>query len=112
MIHETSSPDTKARPGSSHGEAASRGLEDEEGRGKIFSGNPRKPLKRLILDERIQGNPSFSNPLFGGFRAIKGGLPRKTKSSALPANGRLASTTAVALLKRGRKGHGGRARVQ
>jgi hypothetical protein len=29
---------------------------------------PRNPLKRLDSDERIQGNPSFSNPLIEGFR--------------------------------------------
>jgi hypothetical protein len=31
----------------------------------------RNPLKRLISDERIQGNPSFSNPRIEGFRAKK-----------------------------------------
>ncbi len=37
---------------------------------KIFSAKfPRKPLIRLDSDERIQGNPSFSNPPDGGFRS-------------------------------------------
>jgi hypothetical protein len=30
---------------------------------KFFQKIPHKPLKRLDSDERIQGNPSFSNPL-------------------------------------------------
>ena len=39
---------------------------------KIFSAKfPRKPLKRLDSDERIQGNPSFSNPSLTGAFAAK-----------------------------------------
>jgi hypothetical protein len=33
---------------------------------------PRNPLKRLISDERIQGNPSFSNPPNQGFLTKRG----------------------------------------
>ena len=39
---------------------------------KIFSSKiPHNPLKRLISDERIQGNPSVSNPPIGGFQTEK-----------------------------------------
>jgi len=51
--------------------AAPRGLEDEEGKKKkFFREIPCNPLKRLDSDERIQGNPSFSNPA----------RPRKSKT--------------------------------
>jgi hypothetical protein len=39
----------------------------------------RNPLKRLDSDERIQGNPSFSNPQKLGFLRTKGHEPRKPK---------------------------------
>jgi hypothetical protein len=42
----------------------------EEGALKIFiSLKPRKPLKRLISDERIQGNPSKNNRPGSPFRS-------------------------------------------
>ena len=40
---------------------------------------PRKPLKRLDSDERIQGNPSFSNPHKRGFSPPNGPRPRNPK---------------------------------
>jgi hypothetical protein len=41
----------------------------------------RNPLKRLDSDERIQGNPSFSNPQKRGFSRPKSQEPRKPKLS-------------------------------
>ena len=41
----------------------------------------RNPLKRLDSDERIQGNPSFSNPQKRGFPKPNGEAPRKPKSA-------------------------------
>jgi hypothetical protein len=41
-------------------------------------------LKRLISDERIQGNPSFSNRHKRGFSHQNGGEPRKPKQADLP----------------------------
>jgi hypothetical protein len=58
MTRETSSPDMKAR---CEALGAAR-FEDEEEQRNFFVKIPRNPLKRLISDERIQGNPSFSNP--------------------------------------------------
>jgi hypothetical protein len=43
---------------------------------------PCNPLKRLDSDERIQGNPSFSNPHKRGFSRSKGHVPRKPKRIA------------------------------
>src|SRR5271166_7157832 len=51
---------------------------------KSFRKIARNPLKRLDSDERIQGNPSFSNPSPAAFRAAKRGHPRKSKSGARP----------------------------
>jgi hypothetical protein len=42
----------------------------------------RKPLKRLGSDERIQGNPSFSNPLICPLSPPGEASPRESKSSA------------------------------
>jgi hypothetical protein len=41
----------------------------------------RNPLKRLDSDERIQGNPSFSNPHKRGFLRSNDHAPRKPKLS-------------------------------
>jgi hypothetical protein len=43
----------------------------------------RNPLKMLDSDERIQGNPSFSNPHKQGFSRPNGQEPRKPKSGRL-----------------------------
>ena len=51
-----------------------------KGRAKFFPAKiPRNPLKRLVSDERIQGNPSFSNPQKLGFSRPNGHAPRKPK---------------------------------
>ena len=42
----------------------------------FFSLSPHNPLKRLIPDERIQGNPSFSNTVSRVFHGSKRALPR------------------------------------
>ena len=49
---------------------------------------PRNPLKRLISDEGIQGNPSFSNPHKRGLSRPAGRRPRKAKSAGRWAGGR------------------------
>jgi hypothetical protein len=41
----------------------------------------RNPLKMLDSDERIQGNPSFSNPPLAGLSSRNGGLPRVSKGA-------------------------------
>ncbi len=54
-----------------------------KGRAKFFSAKiPRNPLKRLISDERIQGNPSFSNPQERGLSPRDRRRPRKSKPGA------------------------------
>jgi hypothetical protein len=51
-----------------------------KGREKFRSAKiQRNPLKRLDWDERIQGNPSFSNPQNLGFSPPKGRDSRKAK---------------------------------
>jgi hypothetical protein len=51
-----------------------------KGREKFLSAKiPRNPLKRLDSDERIQGNPSFSNPHELGFLRPNDHAPRKPK---------------------------------
>jgi hypothetical protein len=51
-----------------------------KGRDKFFSRKiPRNPLKRFDSDERIQGNPSFSNPQKRGLSRSNGLRPRKSK---------------------------------
>jgi hypothetical protein len=53
-----------------------------EGREKFLSAKiPCNPLKRLDSDERIQGNPSFSNPHKLGFSRSNGQRPRKPKTA-------------------------------
>jgi len=55
-------------------------LPSTKGRAKFFSAKIlRNPLKSLNSDERIQGNPSFSNPQKQGFSRSKGHDPRKPK---------------------------------
>jgi hypothetical protein len=44
---------------------------------------PRNPLKSLDSDERIQGNPSFSNPQNRGYLQRNGQEPRKPKRDRL-----------------------------
>ena len=44
-----------------------------------LSEDPSQPLIRLDSDERIQGNPSFSNPQNLGFSQRNGDVPRKPK---------------------------------
>ena len=39
---------------------------------KFLAKISRNPLISLVSDERIQGNPSFSNPLFEGFQSQTG----------------------------------------
>jgi hypothetical protein len=57
-----------------------------QGREKFFSRKiAHNPLKTLISDERIQGNPSFSNPLLRSVPKTKEPRPRKSKSSAFKA---------------------------
>jgi hypothetical protein len=51
---------------------------------KVSAKFARNQLKRLISDERIQGNPSFSNPHKRGFSHQNGGEPRKPKQADLP----------------------------
>jgi hypothetical protein len=58
------------------GEAAEQVTEDHEEKFR------RKPLKRLNSDERIQGNPSFSNPQNGVFAAKQ--RPAKTIQTEWP----------------------------
>jgi hypothetical protein len=51
-----------------------------KGRAKFFPAKiQRNPLKRRVSDERIQGNPSFSNPQKLGFSRPNGHAPRKPK---------------------------------
>src|SRR5579863_4617615 len=50
-----------------------------KGREKFFPRKIRRnPLKSLDSDERIQGNPSFSNPTSGGFKT-EHAAPKKTQ---------------------------------
>src|ERR1700722_3539584 len=49
---------------------------------KVSSDFARNPLKMLISDERIQGNPSFSTPAREGQNASDAAWPRKSKSGA------------------------------
>jgi hypothetical protein len=54
---------------------------------KIFSAlYPCNPLISLNPDERIQGNPSFSNGHWRGGSQRNGGRPRKPKSADERAN--------------------------
>ena len=48
---------------------------------------PRNPLIRLDSDERIQGNPRKSNPLFGGFHDQKAASQEIPNGSAGGAEG-------------------------
>ena len=58
-----------------------------KGREKFLSAKiPRNPLKRLDSDERIQGNPSFSNPQKRGLRGQTASA-KKTQTDR-PAQGR------------------------
>jgi hypothetical protein len=54
----------------------------------IFSKIQRNPLKRLDSDERIQRNPSFSNPLFSPFSPWNADRPRKSKPDRPKGGGR------------------------
>ena len=69
----------QARPGETV-----RALRTRREQKKLFAKIACNPLKRLISDERIQGNPSFSNPSPAAFPRPKGARPRKTKSGARP----------------------------
>src|SRR5271168_5200572 len=51
----------------------------EKAREKFFSRNSCNPLKCLVSDERIQGNPRKSNTSERGFSQRKGDQPRKSK---------------------------------
>jgi hypothetical protein len=53
------------------------------GHEKIFAENPVNPLISLDSHERIQGNPSFSNPQKLGFSPPNGEAPRKPKMIAV-----------------------------
>jgi hypothetical protein len=60
--------------------AARSGYSGEPGVAKKFSTKiARNPLISLDSDERIQGNPSFSNPQKLGFSPPNGEAPRKPK---------------------------------
>jgi hypothetical protein len=60
-----------------------RGWRRSKGREKFLSAKiQRKPLKRLDSDERIQGNPSFSNPRYAWVSASK--RPFQEKPNGLP----------------------------
>ena len=57
-------------------------------RANFFSAKiPCNALKRLVSDERIQGNPSFSNPRKLGFSQPKGQPPRNPKRPDRPLSG-------------------------
>jgi hypothetical protein len=47
----------------------------------------RNPLKRLISGERIQGNPSFSNPHERIIRGKKGGVQENPNRARLLSGG-------------------------
>jgi hypothetical protein len=55
----------------------------------IFSKIPHNPLKRLDSDERIQGNPSLSNPLFCPFQPLECDRPRKSKPDQPKGGGQM-----------------------
>src|ERR1700677_3458364 len=53
----------------------------------------RNQLKRLISDERIQGNPSFFNPTLEGQIASNAAWPRKSKLAYRRPNSRSMSAS-------------------